>query len=148
MRTKKGFLRSARSLTQTVGKSCKAHEWKGHHVCGYHYKKHAATIDGTEYRKTNKSSTIKAQHYPKGHKKIPGKCPHKTKVQSYTFDTAENIAAEIPKTISSAPTGKKIKGTPERRWRKLQKIWILWWLLSWGPNKIISKQLEASTDEA
>ncbi len=110
---KEGFLRSARSLTQTVGRAARHLNGKAIMYADKITKSMQATIDGTEYRRNkqieyNKANNIK----PTAIKKSLENSLTKKKTDAYTFDTAESLAAEEnAKYLTKPQIEKKIRDT-------------------------------------
>ena len=110
---KEGFLRSARSLTQTVGRAARHINGKAIMYADKITRSMQATIDGTEYRRTkqiayNKANSIK----PTAIKKSLDNALTKAKTNAYTFETAESLAAEAEAEYLTKPQiEKKIRDT-------------------------------------
>jgi len=92
---KEGFLRSARSLTQTVGRAARHLNGKAIMYADKVTKSMQATIDGTNYRR-DKQEIYNKEHNitPKAIKKSLENALTKAKKELYTFDPLADIAAE------------------------------------------------------
>lgn len=92
---KEGFLRSARSLTQTVGRAARHVNGKAIMYADKKTKSIQATLDATEYRR-NKQTEYNVAHgiTPTAIKKSLENALTKKKTDVYTFDTAAFLAAE------------------------------------------------------
>ncbi|NNM23014.1 MAG: excinuclease ABC subunit UvrB [Flavobacteriaceae bacterium] len=92
---KEGFLRSARSLTQTVGRAARHINGKAIMYADKITRSMQATIDGTEYRRSKQIAYNDANNItPTAIKKSLENALTKDKTNAYTFDTAESLAAE------------------------------------------------------
>lgn len=110
---KEGFLRSARSLTQTVGRAARHLNGKAIMYADKITKSMQATIDGTEYRRNKQIAYNQANNItPAAIKKSLENALTKKKTESYTFDTAEILAAESNSEYLTKPQlEKKIRDT-------------------------------------
>lgn len=110
---KEGFLRSARSLTQTVGRAARHLNGKAIMYADKITKSMQATIDGTEYRRNKQIEYNKANNItPTAIKKSLENSLTKKKTDAYTFDTAESLAAEEnAKYLTKPQIEKKIRDT-------------------------------------
>lgn len=110
---KEGFLRSNRSLTQTVGRAARHINGKAIMYADKVTKSMQATIDGTEYRRSKQIAYNKENNItPKAIKKSLENALTKAKVESYSFDTAETLAAETAGEFLTRPQiEKKIRDT-------------------------------------
>ena len=92
---KEGFLRSARSLTQTVGRAARHINGKAIMYADKITRSMQATIDGTEYRRSKQIEYNKANNItPSAIKKSLENVLTKVKTNAYSFETAESLAAE------------------------------------------------------
>jgi excinuclease ABC subunit B len=92
---KEGFLRSARSLTQTVGRAARHLNGKAIMYADKVTRSMQATIDGTEYRREKQISYNKVNNIqPTAIKKSLENALTKAKTNSYTLETAESLAAD------------------------------------------------------
>ncbi|MBT8254960.1 MAG: excinuclease ABC subunit UvrB [Bacteroidia bacterium] len=92
---KEGFLRSARSLTQTVGRAARHINGKAIMYADKITRSMQATIDGTEYRRSKQIAYNDANNItPTAIIKSLENALTKDKTNAYTFDTAESLAAE------------------------------------------------------
>jgi excinuclease ABC subunit B len=110
---KEGFLRSARSLTQTVGRAARHINGKAIMYADKITKSMQATIDGTEYRR-EKQIAYNMEHNitPTAIFKSLENSLTKKKTDAYTFDTAESLAAEAENQyLSKEQLEKKIRDT-------------------------------------
>ena len=110
---KEGFLRSARSLTQTVGRAARHLNGKAIMYADRITKSMQATIDATNYRR-EKQIAYNTKHNitPTAIKKSLENALTKAKTNDYSFDTFENLAAESENQYLSKPQlEKKIRDT-------------------------------------
>ncbi|RDK85538.1 excinuclease ABC subunit UvrB [Marinirhabdus gelatinilytica] len=110
---KEGFLRSNRSLTQTVGRAARHINGKAIMYADKITRSMQATIDGTNYRREKQIAYNKEHNLtPKAIKKSFENALTKKKTERYTFDTAESLAAE-PETeyLTKPQIEKKIRDT-------------------------------------
>lgn len=92
---KEGFLRSARSLTQTVGRAARHINGKAIMYADKITRSMQATIEGTDYRRGKQTDYNKANNItPRAIKKSLENALTKAKTNAYTFETAESLAAE------------------------------------------------------
>ena len=92
---KEGFLRSARSLTQTIGRAARHINGKAIMYADKITRSMQATIDGTEYRRSKQIEYNKANNItPSAIKKSLENVLTKVKTNAYSFETAESLAAE------------------------------------------------------
>jgi len=92
---KEGFLRSARSLTQTIGRAARHINGKAIMYADKITRSMQATIDGTEYRRSKQIEYNKANNVtPSAIKKSLENVLTKVKTNAYSFETAESLAAE------------------------------------------------------
>jgi len=110
---KEGFLRSARSLTQTVGRAARHINGKAIMYADKITKSMQATIDGTEYRRSKQMAYNKKNNItPTAIKKSLENALTKAKTNAYTFDTAASLAAEDNAEYLTKPQlEKKIRDT-------------------------------------
>jgi excinuclease ABC subunit B len=110
---KEGFLRSARSLTQTVGRAARHLNGKAIMYADKITRSMQATIDGTEYRRSKQIEYNKANNItPTAIIKSLENSLTKKKTDAYTFDTAESLAAEEnAKYLTKPQIEKKIRDT-------------------------------------
>ncbi|MEL6811074.1 MAG: excinuclease ABC subunit UvrB [Bacteroidota bacterium] len=110
---KEGFLRSARSLTQTVGRAARHINGKAIMYADKITKSMQATIDGTEYRRSKQIAYNEAHGItPTAIKKSLDNALTKEKVEAYSFDDAESLAAEAEGEYLTKPQlEKKIRDT-------------------------------------
>ncbi len=110
---KEGFLRSNRSLTQTVGRAARNLNGKAIMYADKITRSMQETIDGTEYRR-EKQIAYNTEHgiTPTAIKKSFENSLTKAKQQAYTFETAETLAAESETEYLTKPQiEKKIRDT-------------------------------------
>ena len=110
---KEGFLRSNRSLTQTVGRAARNLNGKAIMYADKITNSMQATIDGTEYRRQKQMEyNEKNGITPTAIKKSFQNSLTKSKQSAYTFETAESLAAESEvEYLTKAQIEKKIRDT-------------------------------------
>ncbi len=110
---KEGFLRSARSLTQTVGRAARHLNGKAIMYADKVTRSMQATIDATNYRRKKQMRYNEENNItPKAIKKSLENALTKAKQEVYSFDPFENIAAESKNEYLSKPQlEKKIRET-------------------------------------
>jgi len=101
---KEGFLRSARSLTQTIGRAARHLNGTAIMYADKITNSMQKTIDATTYRR-EKQLEYNQKHNitPTAIKKTLDNALTKAKQESYTFDTAESLAAETEAEYLSRP---------------------------------------------
>lgn len=110
---KEGFLRSNRSLTQTVGRAARHLNGKAIMYADKITNSMQATIDGTEYRR-EKQIAYNEKHgiTPTAIKKSFDNSLTKSKQEAYSFEQAETLAAETEVAYLTKPQiEKKIRDT-------------------------------------
>ena len=110
---KEGFLRSARSLTQTVGRAARNLNGKAILYADKITKSMQATMDATDYRR-EKQIAYNTKHNitPTAIKKSLENALTKSKKEAYTFDHFDNLAAESKNEYLTKPQlEKKIRAT-------------------------------------
>jgi excinuclease ABC subunit B len=111
---KEGFLRSNRSLTQTVGRAARHINGKAIMYADKITKSMQATIDGTNYRREKQIAYNKEHNLtPTAIKKSFENALTKKKTDRYTIETAESLAAAEPQNeyLTKAQLEKKIRDT-------------------------------------
>jgi excinuclease ABC subunit B len=110
---KEGFLRSHRSLTQTVGRAARHINGKAIMYADKITRSMQATIDGTNYRREKQIAyNIANKITPTAIKKSLENALTSKKIEKYTFDTAESLAAETENEYLTKPQiEKKIRDT-------------------------------------
>jgi len=110
---KEGFLRSARSLTQTVGRAARHLNGKAIMYADRITKSMQKTMDDTDYRREKQMAYNKAHNItPTAIKKSLENALTKAKQDEYIFDPFENLAAESENEYLSKPQlEKKIRDT-------------------------------------
>jgi excinuclease ABC subunit B len=110
---KEGFLRSARSLTQTVGRAARNLNGKAIMYADKITKSMQATIDGTNYRREKQIAyNLKHNITPTAIKKSFENSLTKSKQDAYTLEAAATLAAEAETEYLSKPEiEKKIRDT-------------------------------------
>lgn len=110
---KEGFLRSNRSLTQTVGRAARNLNGKAIMYADKITRSMQATIDGTEYRR-EKQIAYNTKHgiTPTAIKKSFENSLTKSKQSAYSFENAESLAAEAEtEYLTKAQIEKKVRDT-------------------------------------
>ena len=101
---KEGFLRSARSLTQTVGRAARNLNGKAIMYADKITKSMQATIDGTNYRRERQIAYNKENNItPTAIKKSFDNALTKSKQDAYTIEAAASLAAENETEYLSGP---------------------------------------------
>ena len=110
---KEGFLRSARSLTQTVGRAARNLNGKAIMYADKITKSMQTTIDSTNYRREKQIAYNTENNItPKAIKKSFDNALTKSKQAAYTFENAESLAAETEtEYLTKAQIEKKIRDT-------------------------------------
>jgi excinuclease ABC subunit B len=110
---KEGFLRSERSLTQTVGRAARNLNGKAIMYADKITRSMQATIDSTEYRRAKQIAYNKEHNItPTAIKKSFENALTKSKQEAYSFETAESLAAEAEtEYLTKAQIEKKIRDT-------------------------------------
>lgn len=111
---KEGFLRSNRSLTQTVGRAARHLNGKAIMYADKITRSMQATIDGTEYRRSKQMAYNKANNItPTAIKKSFENSLTKSKQEAYTIENAETLSAAEPEGqyLTKPQIEKKIRDT-------------------------------------
>lgn len=111
---KEGFLRSNRSLTQTVGRAARNLNGKAIMYADKITKSMQQTIDDTQYRREKQITYNKANNItPTAIKKSFENALSNSKKKAYTIETAESLAAEPKENeyLTKAQVEKKIRDT-------------------------------------
>jgi len=111
---KEGFLRSNRSLTQTVGRAARNINGLAIMYADKITRSMQETIDGTEYRRSKQMEYNKANNItPTQIKKSFENSLTKAKQEAYTFENAESLSAAEPagEYLTKAQVEKKIRDT-------------------------------------
>jgi excinuclease ABC subunit B len=110
---KEGFLRSARSLTQTVGRAARHVNGKAIMYADKITKSMQATLDATEYRRSKQTAyNIKHGITPTAIVKSLENALTKKKTVAYSFDSAASLAAETQNEyLTKSQIEKKIRDT-------------------------------------
>jgi len=110
---KEGFLRSARSLTQTVGRAARHINGMAIMYADKITRSMQLTIDDTEYRREKQLAYNKEHNItPRAIKKSLENALAKEKLHPYTFDTAVSLAAEEKEGfLTKSQLEKKIRDT-------------------------------------
>ncbi len=110
---KEGFLRSARSLTQTVGRAARNLNGRAIMYADKMTKSMKATIDATNYRREKQIAYNQENNItPKAIKKSFDNALTKSKQAAYSFENAESLAADAEAEYLSKPQiEKRIRDT-------------------------------------
>ena len=110
---KEGFLRSARSLTQTVGRAARHLNGKAIMYADKITKSMQATIDGTNYRREKQINYNKEHNItPQAIKKSLENALTRSKQEAYSLETAESLAAETEgEYLTKSQLEKRIRDT-------------------------------------
>lgn len=141
---KEGFLRSTRSLTQTVGRAARNVNGKAIMYADKITRSMQATIDGTEYRRSKQMAYNEANGItPKAIKKSLENALTKEKQQAYTLETAEQLAADSSDQYLSRPEiEKKIRDTRKAMEKSAKELDFLMAAKLRDQIKNLQKQLE------
>lgn len=141
---KEGFLRSARSLTQTVGRAARNLNGKAIMYADKITNSMQATIDGAEYRRA-KQIAYNTEHgiTPQAIKKSFDNALTKSKQQAYTFEKAETLAAETEAEYLTKPQiEKKIRDTRKAMEKAAKELDFMMAAKLRDKIKVYQKQLE------
>ncbi len=141
---KEGFLRSHRSLTQTVGRAARHINGKAIMYADKITRSMQATIDGTNYRR-EKQIAYNTKHNitPSAIKKSLENALTKKKVERYSFDTAESLAAEAENEYLTKPQiEKKIRDTRKEMEKAAKELDFIMAAKLRDKIKNLQKQLE------
>ncbi len=108
---KEGFLRSQRSLTQTIGRAARHINGRAIMYADKITRSMQLTIDGTNYRRSKQEAYNKANNItPKAIKKSLENALTKDKSKAFTFDEAEDLIKENPEEyLTKAQVEKRIR---------------------------------------
>ncbi len=143
---KEGFLRSNRSLTQTVGRAARHLNGKAIMYADKITKSMQATIDGTEYRR-GKQIAYNEKHglTPTSIKKSFQNSLTKSKQEAYSFEQAETLAAESEVAYLTKPEiEKKIRETRKAMEKAAKDLDFMMAAKLRDKIKTFQKQLENS----
>lgn len=142
---KEGFLRSARSLTQTVGRAARHLNGKAIMYADKITKSMQATIDGTEYRREKQIAYNLANNItPTAIKKSFENSLTKSKQEAYSFETAGTLAAAEPDDVylTKAQLEKKIRDTRKAMEKSAKELDFLMAAKLRDKIKSLQQQLE------
>ena len=142
---KEGFLRSNRSLTQTVGRAARNLNGKAIMYADKITRSMQETIDGTEYRR-QKQIAYNEEHgiTPTAIKKSFENSLTKSKQEAYTFENAETLAAESEvEYLTKAQIEKKIRDTRKAMEKAAKDLDFMMAAKLRDKIKTFQKQLEA-----
>ena len=141
---KEGFLRSHRSLTQTVGRAARNIHGKAIMYADKITKSMQSTIDGTEYRRSKQMEYNKANGItPTAIKKSFENALTKSKTEAYTFSTAESLAAETEaEYLTKAQIEKRIRDSRKEMEKSAKELDFLMAAKLRDRIKSLQKQLE------
>ncbi|MBX2827961.1 MAG: excinuclease ABC subunit UvrB [Flavobacteriaceae bacterium] len=141
---KEGFLRSTRSLTQTVGRAARNINGKAIMYADKVTKSMQATIDGTEYRRSKQISYNEANGItPQAIKKSFENALTKSKTDSYSLETAESLLAAEPENeyLTKPQLEKKIRDTRKEMEKAAKELDFLMAAKLRDKIKVFQKQL-------
>lgn len=143
---KEGFLRSNRSLTQTVGRAARHVNGKAIMYADKITNSMQATIDGTEYRRSKQMAYNEANNItPKAIKKSLDNALTREKSEAYTFETAESLAAESEEQyLTKAQIEKKIRDTRKAMEKAAKELDFMMAAQLRDKIKTLQKQLETA----
>ncbi|MBT8263116.1 MAG: excinuclease ABC subunit UvrB [Bacteroidia bacterium] len=141
---KEGFLRSHRSLTQTVGRAARHINGKAIMYADKITRSMQATIDGTNYRREKQITyNTKNNITPTAIKKSLENALTKKKTEQYTFDIAETLAAEAENQYLTKPQiEKKIRDTRKEMEKAAKELDFIMAAKLRDKIKNLQKQLE------
>jgi len=141
---KEGVLRSHRSLTQTVGRAARHINGTAIMYADKITKSMQSTIDGTNYRR-EKQVAYNLEHNitPTAIKKSLDNALAKKKVERYSFDTAESLAAEADNEyLTKAQLEKKIRDSRKEMEKAAKELDFLMAAKLRDTIKSLQKKLE------
>ena len=141
---KEGFLRSNRSLTQTVGRAARHINGKAIMYADKITRSMQMTIDGTNYRR-EKQIAYNTEHNitPQAIKKSFENALTKKKTDRFTFDTAETLAAEpIEEYLTKPQLEKKVRDTRKEMEKAAKELDFMMAAKLRDKIKTLQKQLE------
>lgn len=143
---KEGFLRSNRSLTQTVGRAARNLNGKAIMYADKITKSMQLTIDGTNYRREKQIAHNKANNItPTQIKKSFDNALTKSKQEAYMFETAESLAAEAANEYLTKPQiEKKIRDTRKAMEKSAKDLDFMMAAKLRDQIKSLQKQLESA----
>jgi len=142
---KEGFLRSHRSLTQTVGRAARNLNGKAIMYADRITKSMQATIDSTNYKREKQIEYNKEHNItPTAIKKSFENSLIKSKQQAYTIETADTLAAAESKDeyLSKAEIEKKIRDTRKAMEKSAKELDFMMAAKLRDKIKILQKNLE------
>ena len=143
---KEGFLRSARSLTQTVGRAARNLNGKAIMYADKITNSMQKTIDATNYRREKQMAYNVANNItPTAIKKSFENALTKSKQDAYMLETAENLAAEPKEAeyLSKAQLEKRIRDTKKAMEKSAKDLDFMMAAKLRDKIKSLQKQLEA-----
>ena len=141
---KEGFLRSNRSLTQTVGRAARHVNGKAIMFADKITQSMQKTIDETEYRRSKQIAyNTKNNITPKAIKKSLENALTKKKTEAYTFDNAQTLAAESENQyLTKSQIEKKIRDTRKEMEKAAKELDFMMAAKLRDKIKTFQKQLE------
>ncbi|GEQ86682.1 UvrABC system protein B [Patiriisocius marinistellae] len=142
---KEGFLRSNRSLTQTVGRAARNLNGKAIMYADKITRSMQQTIDGTEYRRQKQIAYNQANKItPTAIKKSFENALTKSKQEAYTFETAETLSAAEPEDqyLTKSQVEKKIRDTRKAMEKAAKELDFMMAAKLRDKIKVFQKQLE------
>ena len=142
---KEGFLRSTRSLTQTVGRAARHINGKAIMYADKITRSMQETIDGTEYRRSKQMAYNEANGItPKAIKKSLENALTKSKTEAYTLDTTEDLLAEKEgEYLTKDQLEKRIRDTRKEMEKAAKELDFLMAAKLRDKIKSLQKELEA-----
>ncbi|WP_339698996.1 excinuclease ABC subunit UvrB [uncultured Marixanthomonas sp.] len=142
---KEGFLRSKRSLTQTVGRAARHINGKAILYADKITKSMQGTIDETEYRREKQIAYNKEHNItPTAIKKSFENTLAKSKQEAYTFETADTLAAAEPEDayLTKSQIEKKIRDTRKAMEKSAKELDFMMAAKLRDKIKVLQKSLE------
>ena len=145
---KEGFLRSTRSLTQTVGRAARHINGKAIMYADKITRSMQQTMDGTDYRRGKQMSYNKANNItPKAIKKSMENALTKSKSEAYTLETAQTLASDKEgEYLSRAEIEKRIRDSRKAMEQAAKELDFMMAARLRDKIKALQKELEAQPE--
>jgi excinuclease ABC subunit B len=145
---KEGFLRSTRSLTQTVGRAARHINGKAIMYADKITRSMQETMDGTDYRRGKQMSYNKDNNItPKAIKKSMENALTKSKSEAYTLETAQTLASDKEgEYLSRAEIEKRIRDSRKAMEQAAKELDFMMAARLRDKIKALQKELEAQPE--